>query len=160
MAMTPRRAVIFAAILALVVAFDQGSKVWARTLPVDGVVVENGGLFVLRGPGGKLRKVYAESPRVRESNRTRLVAEVTELTEKVDNALQVTEDVYLARIYASALDLFRVPTVGAAVDRKLAIIRDTYTALYQEASAARAALMEAVIVVLIAVEIVLALLRH
>jgi hypothetical protein len=91
---------------------------------------------------------------------TALVAEVTELTEKVDNALQVTEDVYLARIYASALELFRVPTVGAAVDRKLAIIRDTYTTLYQEASAARAALMEAVIVVLIAVEIVLALRRH
>ena len=33
-----------------------------------------------------------------------LVAEVTELTEKVDNALQVTEDVYLARVYAAALD--------------------------------------------------------
>ena len=91
---------------------------------------------------------------------TALVAEVTELTEKVDNALQVTEDVYLARIYASAVELFRVTTVGAAVDRKLAIIRDTYTTLYQEASAARAALMEAVIVVLIAVEIILALLRH
>ena len=88
-----------------------------------------------------------------------LVAEVTELTEKVDNALKVTEDVYLARVYAAALDQFRVPTFGAAVDRKLAIIRDTYAGLYQEASAARAALMEAVIVLLIAVEIVLALLR-
>lgn len=91
---------------------------------------------------------------------TTLVAEVTELTEKVDNALQVTEDVYLARVYAAALELFRVPDVGAAVDRKLAIIRDSYTALYGEASAARAALMEAVIVVLIALEIVLALLGH
>ncbi|MFW9331552.1 hypothetical protein ACN9OR_12145, partial [Glaesserella parasuis] len=48
-----------------------------------------------------------------------LVAEVTELTEKVDNALQVTEDVYLARVYTAALDLFRVRAVGAAVDRKL-----------------------------------------
>ena len=38
-----------------------------------------------------------------------LVAEVTELTERVDNALQVTEDVYLARIYSAALELFRVP---------------------------------------------------
>lgn len=91
---------------------------------------------------------------------TALVAEVTELTERVDNALQVTEDVYLARVYAAALELFRVPTVGSAVDRKLAIIRDSYTALYHEASAARAALMEAVIVILIAIEIVLALLRH
>ena len=89
-----------------------------------------------------------------------LVAEVTELTEKVDNALQVTEDVYLARIYASALDLLRVPTVQMAVNRKLAIIRDTYTALYNEASGSRAGLMEFLILLLIAVEIVLALVRH
>jgi lipoprotein signal peptidase len=33
--MQPRRAVIFAAILVLVVALDQGSKAWARTLPVS-----------------------------------------------------------------------------------------------------------------------------
>lgn len=91
---------------------------------------------------------------------TALVAEVTELTEKVDNALQVTEDVYLARVYAAALELFRVPTVGAAVDRKLAIIRDSYTALYEEASGARAAFLEVVVVALIALEIVLALLRY
>jgi len=89
-----------------------------------------------------------------------LVAEVTELTEKIDNALQVTEDVYLARVYAAALDLFRVPTVSAAVDRKLAIIRDTYTALYDEASSSRSELMEAAILLLILVEIVLALLRR
>jgi hypothetical protein len=86
-----------------------------------------------------------------------LVAEVTELTEKVDNALQVTEDVYLARIYASALELFRVPKLGAAVDRKLAIVRDTYTALYDEASGSRAELLELAIIVLIMIEIVLAL---
>lgn len=88
-----------------------------------------------------------------------LVAEVTELTEKADNALQVTEDVYLARIYTAALELFRVRVVSAAVDRKLAIIRDTYAALYDEASGGRAALMELAIVVLIVVEIVLALVR-
>ena len=88
-----------------------------------------------------------------------MVAEVTELTEKVDNALQVTEDVYLARIYTAALDLFRVPTVSAAVDRKLSIIRDTYTALYDEASSSRSELLEIFVLVLIAVEIVLAILR-
>ena len=84
-----------------------------------------------------------------------LVAEVTEVREKVDNALQVTEDVYLARIYASALELFRVAVLSAFVERKLAMIRDTYAALYEEASAGRAALMEAAVVVLIVVEIVL-----
>ncbi len=84
-----------------------------------------------------------------------LVAEVTELREKVDNALLVTEDVYLARVYTAALELFRVAAVSASVDRKLEMIRDTYTALYEEASAGRAALMEAAIVVLIVIEIVL-----
>jgi hypothetical protein len=86
-----------------------------------------------------------------------LVAEVTELTEKVDNALQVTEDVYLARVYAAALDLFRVRAVSDAVDRKLAIIRDTYAALYDEAASSRAGLMEGAIIALIVVEILLAL---
>ncbi len=89
-----------------------------------------------------------------------LVAEVTELTEKADNALQVTEDVYLARIYSAALELFRVRLVSAAVERKLSIIRDTYTALYDEASSRRAELMELLITVLIAAEIVLAVMRH
>lgn len=89
-----------------------------------------------------------------------LVAEVTELREKVDNALQVTEDVYLARVYAAALELFRVPSVSATVDRKLAIMRDTYTALYDEGSSRRAELLELAIIVLIVIEIVLALLQH
>jgi hypothetical protein len=90
-----------------------------------------------------------------------LVAEVTELTEKVDNALQVTEDVYLARVYAAALDLFRVRAVSAAVDRKLSIIRDTYAALYDEAASSRAGMMEGAIIALIVVEILLAIfVRH
>ncbi len=89
-----------------------------------------------------------------------MVAEVTELTEKVDNALQVTGDVYLARVYAAALDLFRVKTVQAAVDRKLSIIRDTYSALYDEAASSRAGLMEAAVIALILIEVVLALLGH
>jgi hypothetical protein len=88
-----------------------------------------------------------------------LVAEVTELTEKVDNALQVTEDVYLARVYAAALDVFRVRPVSIAVDRKLAIIRDTYTALYDEVSSGRTTLLEIAVVILIVIEIVVALWR-
>jgi hypothetical protein len=82
-----------------------------------------------------------------------LVAEVTELTERVDNAVRVTEDVYLARVYSAALSMFRVPDLSASVDRKLSIVRDTYAALYDEASSRRAELLEIAIVVLIMVEI-------
>lgn len=88
-----------------------------------------------------------------------LVAEVTELTEKVDNALQVTEDVYLARVYAAALEVFRVRPVSVAVDRKLAIVRDTYTALYDEVSSGRTTILEVAVVILIVVEIIVALWR-
>jgi hypothetical protein len=89
-----------------------------------------------------------------------LVAEVSELTERVDNALQVTEDVYLARVYGAAMELFRVSNVSAAVDRKLAIIRETYTALHSEAAGARAELLEIAILLLIVVEIVVSLSPH
>jgi hypothetical protein len=88
-----------------------------------------------------------------------LVAEVTALTEKVENSLQVTEDVYLARVYGAALEQFRVPRLSEAVDRKLAIIRDTYGALYEEASSRRAELLELAIVLLIVFEIALALVK-
>ena len=54
----------------------------------------------------------------------------------------------------------RSSNVSAAVDRKLAIIRDTYAALYDEASSRRAEILEIAIVLLIVVEIVLAALRH
>lgn len=50
--------------------------------------------------------------------------------------------------------------MNEAVNRKLAIIRETYTARYNEADANPAALLELLILALIAVEIVLALFRH
>ena len=89
-----------------------------------------------------------------------LVAEVTVLDERVDNALQVTEDVYLARVYAAAMELLRVPNVSKAVDRKLAIVREIYTALQSDAAGARGELIEIAVLVLIAIEIVLSLVRH
>jgi hypothetical protein len=88
------------------------------------------------------------------------VADVTETVERVENALKVTNDVYLARIYATALELFRAQAWRRGIDRKLAILRETYTMLNSEAQAARAELLEIVIVVLILVELLLGLLRR
>lgn len=89
-----------------------------------------------------------------------LVAEVTELTEKAENVLRVTEDVFLARVYLAALGIFRLPTVSSSVQRKLGIIRDTYTALFDEASGARGEVLELAIIILIVIEIGIALFRH
>jgi hypothetical protein len=110
----------------------------------------------------KARETFAGLARRRYAALARslhaLLAEVTEVAERIENALVVTEDVYLAKVYEAALDHFRVKDWEAAVDRKLAIIRDTYTALYDEATSARAEYLEMAIVFLIVLEIVLAFL--
>ncbi len=87
------------------------------------------------------------------------VADSTELVERVENALKVTDDVYLARVYSAALELFRGKAWRAGIDRKLAILRDTYAMLNDEAQAARSETLEIAIVVLIVAELGLAFLR-
>jgi hypothetical protein len=87
------------------------------------------------------------------------VADLTETIERVDNALKVTDDVYLARIYAAALELFRGTAWRRGIERKLAIVRETYAMLNAEAQAARAELLEIAIIALIVIEIVVGLRR-
>ena len=87
------------------------------------------------------------------------VADVTETVERVENALKVTNDVYLARIYAAALELFREQAWRRGIDRKLGILRETYAMLNSEAQAARGELLEVAIVLLIVAELVLGVLR-
>lgn len=104
---------------------------------------------------GLSRRRYADLARALHS----WAAEVTEITDRVENALKVTEDVYLARVYADATDLFRLPSWTGAVRAKVANIRDTYTALYDEAATTRSELLELAIVLLIVFEIVWAFLQ-
>lgn len=87
------------------------------------------------------------------------VADSTELVERVENALKVTDDVYLARVYSAALELFRGQAWRAGIDRKLAILRDTYVMLNGEAQASRSETLEIAIVALIVVEVVMGLVR-
>ncbi|MGB9750661.1 hypothetical protein [Roseiflexus castenholzii] len=89
----------------------------------------------------------------------RLVAEVTEVTEQIDNALKVTDDVYWNRLYSAALSVLRVRVWRDGVDHKLALLRETYAMLHADADSERAAALEWAIVLLIVFEIVMALLE-
>ncbi len=109
-----------------------------------------------RGPVARLfRRGYA---RLLEDLQAR-VADSTELVERAENALKVTDDVYLARVYSAALEIFRARAWRAGIDRKLGIVRDTYAMLNGEAQAARAEALEVAIVTLIVIELVLAIVR-
>ncbi len=88
------------------------------------------------------------------------VADAIELVERVENALKVTDDVFLARIYAAALEVFRSRTWRSGIDRKIAIVRDTYDMLNAESLARRSEALEIIIVVLIVFEIALAMFKR
>ena len=83
------------------------------------------------------------------------IAELMGITEKIDSALKVTEDVYYAKIYLAALRLFRVKDWEGSIKKKLDIASNTYDMLYREIATKRTELLELVIVILIILEIVI-----
>jgi hypothetical protein len=88
---------------------------------------------------------------------TEIVADLTAVTEKVDNALKVTEDVYYARIYRAAMMLFRSNDWEASIKEKLQVVTNTSKMIYDEVSTKRGHLLELGIIILIIIEIVMLL---
>jgi hypothetical protein len=89
----------------------------------------------------------------------RRVTDSTEVVERVENSLKLTEDVFLARVYTAALEIFRGPTWRRGIDRKVAILREAYSMLNDEAQARRGEVLEITVILLIALELILALRR-
>jgi len=85
---------------------------------------------------------------------------MVEVLERVDNSLRVTDDVYLARVYSAALEIFRGRAWRAGIESKLGVLRESYGLLNAQAQAARAEALELAIVALIVLEIVLSLTRR
>jgi len=84
----------------------------------------------------------------------RTFTDIMYITEKVDNSLKVTDDVYYAKVYAAALDLFKVKAWEDSIRKKFDIATRAYGMLTQAISNRRNELLEVIIIVLIAVEIV------
>lgn len=85
----------------------------------------------------------------------RTYTDLTYITEKVDNSLKVTDDVYYAKVYAAALELFKVGTWAASIKKKFDISSRAYSMLHQTISNRRNELLELTIIILIALEIIL-----
>jgi hypothetical protein len=101
---------------------------------------------LLRSPYEKLARVVL-----------RRFVELTEFTERVDNALKVVGDFYLARVYQSALARFRIATWQASVDGKQALVAQAYSLLKGEVDIRRSTFLEIVVIVLILLELIAAL---
>ena len=88
-----------------------------------------------------------------------IAADVTEITEKIQNSIKVTEDVFYARVYGAALAIFRTQSWSNSIQHKLTVIRETYGMLSSEIYNQRSTIMELAIVFLILLEIILGLMR-
>ena len=84
-------------------------------------------------------------------------AEISEVIEKVNNLIKVTEDVYYARVYAIALKVLRSGLWSESVSRKIDIIRENYSMLSDEVRIQHSNRLEWVVIILIALELVLAI---
>jgi hypothetical protein len=89
-----------------------------------------------------------------------LEIEATSLFERADNALKLIGDQYLSRVFDLASTRFHLPEWQQSIRRKLDTVGDVYDLLVQQSGGQRMEALEIIVVVLIALEIVLALLRH
>jgi hypothetical protein len=89
-----------------------------------------------------------------------LTVEVLTLSERVENAVKLAPDVYLARVYRRCAARLGLPTWERMVQSKLEAVRHLTTILTERAAARRAEALELTIITLIAVEILLAVLAR
>lgn len=86
-----------------------------------------------------------------------LVIDISEITERIHNSLKLTEDVFYARIYGTALKILRTQAWAESIERKITIIQQNYTLLSSEVATQQSNILEITIVVLILLEVLLAL---
>jgi hypothetical protein len=89
-----------------------------------------------------------------------LEIEATSLFERADNALKLIGDQYLSRVFDLASTRFHLRDWQQSIRRKLETVGDVYDLLTQQSGSQRMEVIEIIVVVLIALEIVLALFRH
>ena len=85
--------------------------------------------------------------------------DVSLIRERIFNALKLVGDAYLARVYEEARRKVGAEKHEGTVRDQLATLTDIYTVLNNQARAARAETLELIIILLIAIEIVMGLLR-
>ena len=93
------------------------AEAWARTLPVAGVIAENGGLSVRVDGRGALRKTYARPAAVRARERRRLVQVVRSALRSVPGARLSTDSRYTE--VDSAIDVNEEVRLGPQAARRL-----------------------------------------
>src|SRR5262249_17235341 len=86
------------------------------------------------------------------------VVELNEFAERVDNALKIIGDFYLARVYETAVRRFRISAWQSSIGGKQALVAQAYDLIKGEIDVRRATLLELVIIILLLFEVAKSLL--
>lgn len=89
-----------------------------------------------------------------------LLLELSEMIERLENAVKIVGDFYLARLYQSAVRRFRLPAWQDSVLRKQRLLSEVNALMGNAADTSRGQLMELAIILLILGEILAALRFH
>jgi hypothetical protein len=89
-----------------------------------------------------------------------LLLELSEMSERLENAVKIVGDFYLARLYQAAIHRFRLPAWQESVLRKQKLLAGVNGLLSDAADTRRGELLEITIILLILWEILFALFRH
>ncbi|WP_394832741.1 hypothetical protein LVJ94_40185 [Pendulispora rubella] len=120
----------------------------------------------------ELRHIYAELSRTRQRNvifspYAKFAHEVmrnwlglSEVLERIDNAIKVAGETYAARIYREAVVRLRIDMWNESIDRKQRLVSEAYGMLKGEAELRKSLALEVAVVVLIVIEIIVALRGH
>lgn len=85
----------------------------------------------------------------------RIKVDISSFIDKVENALKLVGDIYLARVYTAAANRFYLQNWKNSVKEKLNTVQNIYTMLQEEASNRRMLILEMIIVLLFIWDIIL-----
>jgi hypothetical protein len=89
-----------------------------------------------------------------------LLLELSEMTERLENAIKIVGDFYLARLYQSSVRRFRLPARQESVLRKERLLSGVNELMKGTADRRRSELLELTVILLITWEVLYALFRH
>jgi hypothetical protein len=107
--------------------------------------------------GSPVANIFTRRYRKLQRETAALLLELSEMIERLENAVKIVGDFYLARLYQSAVRRFRLPAWQETVLRKQKLLADVNDLIGDAADTSRSELLEATIILLIVYEIVAAL---
>lgn len=114
----------------------------------------------LEGGGGALANVFLRKYRRLQRRTAALLLELSEMIERLENAVKIVGDFYLARVYQAAVKRFRLPSWQETVLRKQKLVAEVNDLTGDAADTNRSELLEMVVILLISYEVVAAFLKH